>query len=77
MTGTRKSLHNRYYRVAQRASRDQLMEEAVRMMQSQLRAAPTIKKRAKTVYSQRSVKLVFILFQDRYSKYDPQESGHD
>lgn len=34
---------------------DQLMEEAVRMMQSQLRAAPTIKKRAKSVYSQRSL----------------------
>lgn len=32
---------------------DQLMEEAVRMMQSQLRVAPTIKKRAKSVYSQR------------------------
>ncbi|KAG8760622.1 hypothetical protein FRC14_002468 [Serendipita sp. 396] len=34
---------------------DQLMEEAVRMMQTQLRAAPTIKKRAKSVYSQRSL----------------------
>lgn len=34
---------------------DQLMEEAVRMMQAQLRSAPTMKKRAKSVYSQRSL----------------------
>ena len=32
---------------------DQLMEEAVKMMQTHLRAAPTMKKRAKTVLSQR------------------------
>ncbi|KAG8835271.1 hypothetical protein FRC17_004578 [Serendipita sp. 399] len=37
---------------------DQLMEEAVRMMQTQLRAAPTIKKRAKSVYSQRSLRTI-------------------
>ena len=34
-------------------SSDQLMEEAVKMMQPHLRAAPTMKKRAKTVLSQR------------------------
>ncbi|KAG8902226.1 hypothetical protein FRC00_000142 [Tulasnella sp. 408] len=34
---------------------DELMEEAVRLMQQTLRAAPTIKKRAKTVYSQRNL----------------------
>ena len=34
-------------------SSDQLMEEAVKMMQTHLRAAPTMKKRAKTVLSQR------------------------
>jgi len=34
---------------------DQLMEEAVKMMQTHLRAAPTMKKRAKTVLSQRSL----------------------
>jgi hypothetical protein len=31
------------------------MEECVRMMQQQLRAQPSIKKRAKSVYSQRSL----------------------
>lgn len=31
------------------------MEEAVRLMQQSLRAAPTVKKRAKTVYSQRNL----------------------
>lgn len=31
------------------------MEEAVRLMQQTLRAAPTVKKRAKTVYSQRNL----------------------
>lgn len=34
-------------------SSDQLMEEAVKMMQPHLRVAPTMKKRAKTVLSQR------------------------
>lgn len=34
---------------------DELMEEAVRLMQQSLRAAPTVKKRAKTVYSQRNL----------------------
>ncbi|KAG8933689.1 hypothetical protein FRC01_007619 [Tulasnella sp. 417] len=34
---------------------DELMEEAVRLMQQTLRAAPTVKKRAKTVYSQRNL----------------------
>jgi len=34
---------------------DQLMEEAVKMMQTHLRAAPTMKKRAKTVLSQRNL----------------------
>ncbi|KAG9046239.1 hypothetical protein FS837_004800 [Tulasnella sp. UAMH 9824] len=34
---------------------DELMEEAVRLMQQTLRGAPTIKKRAKTVYSQRNL----------------------
>ncbi|TDL26893.1 hypothetical protein BD410DRAFT_741178 [Rickenella mellea] len=36
-------------------STDALMEECVRMMQQNLRGAPTIKKRAKTVYSQRNL----------------------
>ncbi|THH06586.1 hypothetical protein EW145_g3985 [Phellinidium pouzarii] len=36
-------------------STDALMEECVRMMQQQLRSAPTMKKRAKTVYSQRNL----------------------
>ena len=31
------------------------MEECVRMMQQQLQKAPTMKKRAKTVYSQRNL----------------------
>ena len=35
--------------------RDALMEECVRMMQQTLRAAPTIKKRAKSVYQQRNL----------------------
>jgi len=34
---------------------DALMEECVRMMQQQLHSAPTVKKRAKTVYSQRNL----------------------
>jgi hypothetical protein len=34
---------------------DALMEECVRMMQQQLRAAPTLRKKAKSVYSQRSL----------------------
>jgi hypothetical protein len=34
---------------------DALMEECVRMMQQQLRAAPSIRKKAKSVYSQRSL----------------------
>ncbi|KAG8934303.1 hypothetical protein FRC01_003816 [Tulasnella sp. 417] len=34
---------------------DELMEEAVRLMQQTIRAAPTVKKRAKTVYSQRNL----------------------
>ncbi|KAF8968851.1 homology domain-containing protein [Flammula alnicola] len=34
---------------------DALMEECVRMMQQSLRAAPSIKKRAKSVYSQRNL----------------------
>lgn len=36
-------------------SSDALMEECVRMMQQSLRAAPSIKKRAKSVYSQRNL----------------------
>ena len=39
-------------------SSDQLMEEAVKMMQTHLRAAPTMKKRAKTVLSQRCLKFL-------------------
>jgi hypothetical protein len=39
-------------------SSDQLMEEAVKMMQTHLRAAPTMKKRAKTVLSQRCLALL-------------------
>ena len=35
--------------------RDMLMEECVRAMQQRLRAAPSIKKRAKSVYSQRNL----------------------
>jgi hypothetical protein len=31
------------------------MEECVRMMQQRLRSAPTMKKRAKSVYSQRNL----------------------
>lgn len=31
------------------------MEECVRLMQQNLRGAPTVKKRAKTVYSQRNL----------------------
>jgi hypothetical protein len=42
-------------------SSDQLMEEAVKMMQTHLRAAPTMKKRAKTVLSQRCFTLLFFL----------------
>jgi hypothetical protein len=38
-----------------RPPRDMLMEECVRMMQQTLRAAPSIKKRAKSVYSQRNL----------------------
>lgn len=34
---------------------DALMEECVRMMQQTLRAAPSVKKRAKSVYSQRNL----------------------
>ncbi|KAF5376074.1 hypothetical protein D9615_007711 [Tricholomella constricta] len=34
---------------------DDLMEECVRMMQQSLRSAPTVKKRAKSVYSQRNL----------------------
>lgn len=34
---------------------DALMEECVRMMQQNLRSAPTMKKRAKTVYAQRNL----------------------
>jgi hypothetical protein len=40
---------------AQDLSSDALMEECVRMMQQQLRAAPSIRKKAKSVYSQRSL----------------------
>ncbi|KAL5479036.1 hypothetical protein ACEPAI_2324 [Sanghuangporus weigelae] len=36
-------------------STDALMEECVRMMQQQLQKAPTVKRRAKTVYSQRNL----------------------
>lgn len=36
-------------------SSDALMEECVRMMQQTLRSAPTIKKRAKSVYNQRNL----------------------
>jgi len=36
-------------------STDMLMEECVRMMQQTLRASPSIKKRAKSVYSQRNL----------------------
>ncbi len=35
--------------------RDALMEECVRMMQQNLSSAPTVKRRAKTVYSQRNL----------------------
>ena len=35
--------------------RDSLMEECVRMMQQSLRASPSIKKRAKSVYAQRNL----------------------
>ena len=35
--------------------RDALMEECVRMMQHSLRSAPSIKKRAKSVYQQRNL----------------------
>lgn len=45
---------------------DQLMMEAVTMMQHQLRAAPTIKKRAKSVYSQRHVS-GFVVKKRRYT----------
>jgi len=37
------------------SGRDMLMEECVRMMQQTLRASPSIKKRAKSVYSQRNL----------------------
>lgn len=36
-------------------SSDALMEECVRMMQQTLRASPSVKKRAKSVYSQRNL----------------------
>jgi hypothetical protein len=36
-------------------SSDDLMEECVRMMQQSLRSSPTVKKRAKSVYSQRNL----------------------
>lgn len=35
--------------------RDDLMEECVRLTQQKLRGTPTVKKRAKTVYSQRNL----------------------
>ena len=38
-----------------RSDRDMLMEECVRAMQETLRASPSIKKRAKSVYSQRNL----------------------
>lgn len=41
--------------VADPLSSDMLMEECVRMMQQTLKAAPSIKKRAKTVMSQRNL----------------------
>jgi hypothetical protein len=37
------------------SGRDMLMEECVRAMQQTLRASPSIKKRAKSVYSQRNL----------------------
>jgi hypothetical protein len=37
------------------SGRDMLMEECVRALQQRLRAAPSIKKRAKSVYSQRNL----------------------
>ena len=45
--------HSSVPNIASLHSSDQLMEEAVKMMQTHLRAAPTMKKRAKTVLSQR------------------------
>lgn len=47
------SSHSSVPNIASLHSSDQLMEEAVKMMQTHLRAAPTMKKRAKTVLSQR------------------------
>lgn len=35
--------------------RDALMEECIRMMQQSLRAAPSLRKKAKTVYNQRNL----------------------
>ena len=56
-TGTRTSLFccEVDSRLTGRSDRDMLMEECVRAMQETLRASPSIKKRAKSVYSQRNL----------------------
>lgn len=57
-TGTRTYRPRHYdssHPVLTYACRDLLMEECVRMMQQSLRASPSVKKRAKSVYSQRNL----------------------
>lgn len=55
--------------------RDDLMEECVRLMQQNLRADPTVKKRAKSVYSQRN--LGTIKERKREKKQDAQQGNGD
>ena len=49
------------------------MEECVRMMQQTLRAAPSVKKRAKSVYSQRNLGTI----KDRKREKKQQEKEKD
>ena len=55
--------------------RDDLMEECVRITQQNLRGAPTVKKRAKSVYSQRN--LGTIKERKKEKKQDTQQGNAD
>lgn len=56
MTGTREWIYLTFNSTGLMTDcRDALMEECVRMMQQNLRQAPTMKKRAKSVYQQRNL----------------------
>ena len=48
-------VRNRVHHQSRLTCSDALMEECVRMMQQSLRAAPSVKKRAKSVYAQRNL----------------------